>query len=104
MPDIEGTSDTVLPEMGLGVMKGKTSGGRGRMLWAQAPLVPAGVHLDYWDSREASAIPRMEVYNHWGPVDQDVTLPAERISQLFGTLATYYQPPPVRFRSPRFDY
>ena len=38
----------------------------------------------------------MEVYNHWGPVNQDVTLPAERVSQLFGTLATYYQPPPVR--------
>jgi hypothetical protein len=35
----------------------------------------------------------MEVYNHWGPVDHDVRLPPERISELFGTVATYYAPP-----------
>ncbi len=62
----------------------------------QAPVIPAGSHLDYWDSKDEALVSarNMEVYNHWGPVDTDARLPPERMSELFGTLATYYQPRP----------
>ena len=33
-------------------------------------MVPAGGHLSYWDSASATTA-RMEVQNHWGPVDHD---------------------------------
>lgn len=36
----------------------------------------------------------MELQNHWGPVNANATLPPERIAQLFGTVASYYAPPP----------
>ena len=64
----------------------------------QAPVIPAGSHLDYWDSKDEALVSarNMEVYNHWGPVDTDARLPPERMSELFGTLATYYQPPPAQ--------
>lgn len=35
----------------------------------------------------------LQVYNHWGPVDEHKTLPAERLNELFGSMATYYRPP-----------
>lgn len=60
-------------------------------------MIPAGAHLHYWDSTdEANALVNargMELQNHWGPVDAHVTLPPERLSALFGTVATYYSPP-----------
>jgi hypothetical protein len=63
----------------------------------QAPVIQAGEHLHYWDSvDEANALVNMrgmELQNHWGPVNANATLPPERISQLFGTVATYYTPP-----------
>ena len=34
----------------------------------------------------------MEVYNHWGAVDEHVQLPEHVISQFFTTRATYYEP------------
>ena len=37
--------------------------------------------------------PVLQVYNHWGPVDEHKTLPAERLNELFGSMATYYKPP-----------
>lgn len=45
---------------------------RGRS--AQAPVVPPGGHLQYWDSGSASASAAnsgMEISNHWGAVDRD---------------------------------
>lgn len=61
----------------------------------QAPVIPAGSHLDYWDSKDEALVNArgMEVYNHWGPVNESVTLPPERMSELFGTMASYYVPP-----------
>ncbi len=63
----------------------------------QAPVIPAGQHLHYWDSAdEANALVSMrgmELQNHWGPVNANATLPPERLSALFGTVATYYSPP-----------
>ena len=35
----------------------------------------------------------MQVYNHWGPVDEHKTLPTERLNELFGSMASYYKPP-----------
>ncbi|CAL8464282.1 g3817 [Coccomyxa elongata] len=69
-----------------------------RALAAQAPKLPAGANLHYWDSvDEENALVNMrgmELQNHWGPVNANATLPLERISQLFGTVASYYAPPP----------
>ena len=47
---------------------------RGRWRFAQAPVVPAGGHLHYWDSGSGSASAAnsgMEISNHWGAVDRD---------------------------------
>ena len=69
------------------------------MLSAQAPVVPGGMHLTYWDSEAAQALVNargMEYYNHWGAVDESVTLPPERIAELFGTRAVYYTPTQAR--------
>ena len=41
----------------------------------------------------------MQVYNHWGPVDETKTLPIERINELFGSMASYYKPPTVEVRT-----
>ena len=41
----------------------------------------------------------MQVYNHWGPVDETKTLPIERINELFGSMASYYKPPTQEVRS-----
>ncbi len=64
----------------------------------QAPKLPAGANLHYWDSvDEENALVNMrgmELQNHWGPVNANATLPPERIAQLFGTVASYYAPPP----------
>lgn len=35
----------------------------------------------------------LQVYNHWGPVDEHKTLPTERLNELFGSMASYYEPP-----------
>lgn len=61
---------------------------------AQAPALPAGNHLAYWDSDKASLLNNkgVEVYNHWGAVDEHVPLPEHVISQFFTTRATYYEP------------
>ena len=34
----------------------------------------------------------MEVYNHWGAVDENIQLPEHVISQFFTTRASYYDP------------
>lgn len=64
------------------------------MWFSQAPSIPAGTHLAYWDSDKASLLNNkgMEVYNHWGAVDEHVQLPEHVISQFFTTRATYYEP------------
>ena len=61
---------------------------------AQAPTIPAGTHLAYWDSDKASLLSNkgMEVYNHWGAVDGNVEMPDNVISQFFTTRASYYDP------------
>jgi hypothetical protein len=63
----------------------------------QAPVLPGGMHLAYWDSDKASLLNNkgMEVYNHWGSVDENVQLPDSVISQFFTTRATYYDPTQV---------
>lgn len=63
----------------------------------QAPALPAGTHLAYWDSDKASLLNNkgMEVYNHWGAVDENVQLPEHVISQFFTTRASYYDPSKV---------
>lgn len=43
----------------------------------------------------------MQVYNHWGPVDETKTLPIERINELFGSMASYYKLPTEEVRSAR---
>ncbi|EIE18629.1 hypothetical protein COCSUDRAFT_45128 [Coccomyxa subellipsoidea C-169] len=69
----------------------------------KAPVMPAGQHLHYWDSAdEANALVNMrgmELQNHWGPVNANATLPPERLSALFGTVATYYTPPEPQGKS-----
>ena len=65
------------------------------MVLAQAPVIPGGSHLAYWDSDKAGAMVdtrALEISNHWGPVDAQAELPAERLSELFGTVATYVTP------------
>ena len=63
----------------------------------QAPMLPGGTHLAYWDSDSASLLNNkaMEVYNHWGAVDEHVALPESVVSQFFTTRATYYDPTQV---------
>ena len=70
----------------------------------QAPALPAGTHLAYWDSDKASLLNNkgMEVYNHWGAVDENVQLPEHVISQFFTTRASYYDPTKVRGTAFRF--
>lgn len=61
----------------------------------QAPVIPGGSHLAYWDSDKAGAMVdsrALEISNHWGPVDAQAELPAERLSELFGTVASYVTP------------
>ena len=43
---------------------------------AQAPLVGAGLQLDYWEAggRVGAARSGMEIQNHWGHVDAHVQL------------------------------
>lgn len=43
---------------------------------AQAPLVAAGLQLDYWEAggRVGAARSGMEIQNHWGHVDAHVQL------------------------------
>ncbi|KAK9825982.1 hypothetical protein WJX74_003112 [Apatococcus lobatus] len=64
-------------------------------LLKQAPVIPGGSHLAYWDSDKAGAMVdsrALEISNHWGPVDAQAELPAERLSELFGTVASYVTP------------
>ena len=60
-------------------------------------MLPGGTHLAYWDSDSASLLNNkaMEVYNHWGAVDEHVALPESVVSQFFTTRATYYDPTQV---------
>lgn len=48
----------------------------GGSMRAQAPVVRAGLQLDYWEagSRVGAARSGMEVQNHWGAVDSHVEL------------------------------
>ncbi len=59
------------------------------------------MHLAYWDSDSASLLNNkgMEVYNHWGAVDENVQLPESVISQFFTTRASYYDPTQVRLKT-----
>ena len=62
----------------------------------QAPAVPTGAHLAYWDSGKTRTLVNargMELGNHWGPVDAHTELPEERLAELFGLHSTYYEPP-----------
>ncbi|KAK9807595.1 hypothetical protein WJX72_003694 [[Myrmecia] bisecta] len=64
-------------------------------LLQQAPEVPAGNHLSYWDSESARALVNargMELQNHWGPVDAHKELPETQLAQFFGVRASYYTP------------
>ena len=48
----------------------------------QAPAVPQGPHLAYWDSGKARTLVNargMELGNHWGPVDALTELPDEQL-------------------------
>lgn len=62
----------------------------------QAPEVPGGSHLTYWDSDKARALVNargMELSNHWGPVDAHKELSDDVLAQFFGTRASYYVAP-----------
>ena len=67
----------------------------------QAPTIPAGTHLAYWDSDKASLLSNkgMEVYNHWGAVDAHVEMPDSVVSQFFSTRASYYDPAAAKVRN-----
>ncbi len=41
----------------------------------------------------------LEISNHWGPVDAQAELPAERMAELFGTVASYITPSAPKVRS-----
>ena len=70
----------------------------------QAPKIPGGNHLAYWDSDKASLLNNkgMEVYNHWGAVDAHVTLPDHVISQFFSTRSSYYDPEEAKVTQKQF--
>ncbi|CAM6092114.1 unnamed protein product [Calypogeia fissa] len=65
-------------------------------LLKQAPVLPWGTFLDTWGSQSAvPANPRgMEYENHWGKVDYDVMIPAEKIAEI-SVRASYYKAPKV---------
>ncbi|KAK9789555.1 hypothetical protein WJX73_002923 [Symbiochloris irregularis] len=72
-----------------------SSGVKAKLL-AQAPAVPSGSHLAYWDSDKARALVNargMELSNHWGPVDAHKELSDETIASFFSQRASYYVPP-----------
>lgn len=47
-----------------------------RVLLVQAPVMPAGLQLDYWEAGGSMGAARsgMEIQNHWGAVDAHVQL------------------------------
>ncbi|CAN6483430.1 unnamed protein product [Victoria cruziana] len=72
--------------------KGGTSDSTKKSLLDEAPVVKWGSYLDNWGSkRDFLANQRgLEVEGHWGRVDYDATIPAEKIAEL-SVQATVYK-------------
>ncbi|XAR53952.1 hypothetical protein NMG60_11028899 [Bertholletia excelsa] len=68
-------------------------------LLAEAPVVKWGSYLDTWGTnRDALANQRgLEVEGHWGRVDYDAVIPAEKIAEL-NVHATIYKEEPVEIQ------
>ncbi|GAQ89664.1 hypothetical protein KFL_005480080 [Klebsormidium nitens] len=62
-------------------------------LRASAPVVPWGAYLDHWGAEGTVPVDArgLVIENHWGPVDREATLPAERLREM-NLRASYYQP------------
>lgn len=71
---------------------------RGKLL-AEAPVVKWGSSLDNWgEKRDILANQRgLELDNHWGRVDHDATIPAEKIAEL-NVQATVYKEEPAEIQ------
>jgi hypothetical protein len=62
-------------------------------LRANAPVIPWGPYLDHWGAEGSVPVDMrgLVIENHWGPVDREATLPAERLREMH-MHASYYQP------------
>lgn len=62
-------------------------------LRASAPVVPWGSYLDHWGAEGTVPVDArgLVIENHWGPVDREATLPAERLREM-NLRASYYEP------------
>eukprot|EP00850_Spirogloea_muscicola_P006640 SM000032S12024 [mRNA] locus=s32:11708:14478:- [translate_table: standard] len=79
-----------------------------RELAAAAPRVPWGPGLERWGSEELirASSHGMQLDNHWGRVDADAAVPAERFRELATPVSTYAPPqqaPAVPCRAPLWD-
>ncbi|KAK4782961.1 hypothetical protein SAY86_007335 [Trapa natans] len=63
-----------------------------RKLLAEAPVVKWGSYLDNWGSKDVVLANQrgLELENHWGRVDYDAVIPADKISEL-NVQATLYK-------------
>eukprot|EP00850_Spirogloea_muscicola_P015671 SM000122S25778 [mRNA] locus=s122:188645:191422:- [translate_table: standard] len=79
-----------------------------RELAAAAPRVPWGPGLERWGSEELmrASSHGMQLDNHWGRVDADAAVPAQRFLELATPVSTYAPPqqaPAVPCRAPLWD-
>ncbi|XP_031496127.1 UV-stimulated scaffold protein A homolog [Nymphaea colorata] len=79
--------------------KGETSDSTRKRLLDEAPVVKWGSYLDNWGTkRDFLANQRgLEVEGHWGRVDYDATIPAEKIAEL-SVQATVYKEEQVQIQ------
>ncbi|CAI9101107.1 OLC1v1038361C1 [Oldenlandia corymbosa var. corymbosa] len=70
-------------------------------LLSEAPVLPWGSYLDTWDGsshRDVLANQRgLDIEGHWGRVDHDAVIPAQRIAEL-SMQATIYREDPVEIQ------